>query len=117
MLEKGSTMPLKLKLKAGEQFYVNGSHLQVERDAIILIESKNARILRQKDFMTEVEGELSTPHAFAYTWFLHHSSKKVMTEDECIAFAEMCVECFPTLAPIAKKKAWFSFYIEMRKLL
>lgn len=110
-------MPLILKLKADEEFYVNGSHIISNSSTVLIFETPNVRILREKDFMTEADAELSTPHAFAYTWFLHHSSKKVMTNEECAAFAEMCVECFPSLAPIAKRQAWFAFYIEMKKLL
>ena len=110
-------MPLKLKLKTGEEFYLNGSHMKTERNTVLLIETKNARILRQKDFMTERDAELSTPHAFAYAWFLHLSEKKKLDDSECEAVAEVCMELFPTLLPVIKKKDWYSLYFEIRKLL
>ncbi len=110
-------MPLKIKLKAGEEIYINGAHISALRSMVLLVETKNVRILRTKDVMTEVDVELSTRHALAYTWFLHLSGKANLNDSECEAVAEACVELFPTLLPIIKKRDWYSLYFEIRKLL
>ena len=84
---------------------------------VLLVETKNVRILRTKDFMTEADAELSTKHALAYTWFLHLSGKVSLKDDECEAIAESCLEQFPTLIPIVMRKDWYSLYFEIRKIL
>ncbi len=108
---------LKLKLKAGEEIYINGAHISALKAMVLLVETKNVCILRKKEFMVEADAELSTKHALAYTWFLHLSGKMKLVDTECEAIAEACVELFPTLVPIIKKRDWYSLYFEMRKLL
>ncbi len=62
--EKYKTMPLKLSLKPGETFVVNGAVLRNgERRGVLLLEN-HARVLREKDIMQPEEAD--TPVRQAY---------------------------------------------------
>ncbi len=110
-------MPLKIKLKKGEEFYVNGSHMISESGGEFIVKTPNSQVLVSKDFMTKEEVHLSAGHALAYLWFLHLTGQQKMTEEQCAGLAMLCVHEFPKLKPIAKEKRWYSLYKVMRKLL
>ncbi len=110
-------MQLVLKFKQDEEIYINGAHIIVTRGTVIKIETKDTVILREKYLMKETDFSLSPVHSLAYAWFRHHTKQQIMSDEECDAVAEQCIKFVPTLAPIAKRKAWLQFYIELRKLL